>query len=81
MKPLMNPPAWQIEGAGNHRIAELPNADPDVLHNGRLIVAAPDLLEACRKAKQALIDIENCRWNPCPVHEVLDAAIAKAEGK
>lgn len=45
--------------------------------NARLIAAAPELLEACREAKEVLDDL------PCGAAEALkkiDAAISKAEG-
>lgn len=59
--------------------------------DARLIAAAPELLEACHDVKNFLANLENGtrRDDPLfalrimfhkPLHAVLDAAIAKAEG-
>lgn len=44
---------------------------------GRLFAAAPDLLSACREAREALAEVEN----EDSVRHLLDTAIAKAEGR
>ena len=46
--------------------------------NARLIAAAPELLEACRNAKEVF---DQWDGKPGKIEQRLDAAIAKAEGK
>ena len=54
--------------------------------NARLVVAAPDLLEACESAErlceqlQAVEELFAKSWNVNTVRRILQAAIAKAKG-
>lgn len=52
--------------------------------NARLIAAAPDLLEACKLAKDRITELANdadCCWLDWPGAYEIDAAIARAEGR
>ena len=51
--------------------------DPDVKANANLIAAAPEMLEALRSAMQCLDDFVG----DGPTYRMVEAAIAKAEGK
>ena len=78
---------WEVEGEGqdvvgilavndNHYVAKLSGWEHSRQDaNARLIAASPDLLEACKRIRDnALADDPN-DW------ELLDVAIAKAEGR
>lgn len=62
--------------------------EPDEAHaNAQLIASAPELLEACKEARKAIIALENERANHLGIGATtslmamyLDAAITKAEG-
>lgn len=63
------------------------STDEEALANARLIAAAPELLEACKVAVDALNQIPNRRFDSYPhkntysVCSMLDALIAKVEGR
>ncbi len=60
----------QVIYQGHH-----PAMEAEALANTTLIAAAPELLEACKKAKEYFY-----LGMPLEVMQMLDAAIAKAEG-
>lgn len=68
-----------IEGNGDEYvvaaiIGDVSELAEQGLHNARLIAAAPDLLEALREAKQGA-------EYPDDLGDIIDAAIAQAEGR
>lgn len=88
------PRPWQINGIEIHaveqgapdglrRIAVIDQQNKQRYDNARLIVAAPDLLEACKLALDYLI-YEGERPRPITAQETGDSlkqAISKAKGK
>ena len=79
--------AEQIYTEKHGRIATINNTYPDAEAeaNARLIAAAPELLQACKKAYQQLRDIqiaygaEGVEIYPDGCEMILEAAIAKAD--
>ncbi len=76
--------------AGNVGCGRAPSPDVDCFTsrtthaNARLIAAAPDLLAACKAAREFLEDgypPENISPSEAAIREQLDAAIARAEGR
>jgi len=55
--------------------------DKRIQENTRLFVAAPELLEAARELVDHLSTMEGGKWLNNRPGELLEAAIAKAEGK
>lgn len=77
-----------VRAADNAYVCGCSHGDAEA--NARLIAAAPELLYACQTVKSFLGDLEGCDDDPlteirkrihAPLHEALDRAIAKAEGK
>ena len=62
----------------DRRLAVVHVSDDETDANARLIAAAPDLLEACKDALDALYHAEDTME---PLRESLRAAISKAEGR
>jgi hypothetical protein len=68
----------QVEVEDDGRNWRLKVSEPDAW----LIIAAPDLLEACRAALPEILNHEMGHSRQfVAIHEKLDAAIAKAEGR
>lgn len=65
---------WSSKGEGYGTIAEASSYFPNSMDNARLISAAPDLLDACRKAM-------TCANLPDSVKDIIRVAIARATRK
>jgi dissimilatory sulfite reductase (desulfoviridin) alpha/beta subunit len=65
--------------AADCTIANLKSARGNALANARLIAAAPELLEACKSARSAILFGGKIDWNK--ILDELMAAIAKAAGR